>query len=183
MQLKYKPARRAGIVEIWKPVPGHEGFYSASNTGKIKSHITLPGGWCRGLLKGGPGKNGYPVVALWKDGASKHHYIHRIVLLTFRGPSRLFGNHIDGNKRNNNIWNLEYVTNEENLRHAHNTGLSHSPLSERGEHNTNAIYSNAMIEQIRQIGYSIPRKELAKMFDINLSYVYGIISGRCRPHG
>lgn len=42
--------------------------------------------------------------------------VHRLVMELFKGPSDLTVDHIDGNKRNNRLDNLEYVTNEENIR-------------------------------------------------------------------
>jgi YesN/AraC family two-component response regulator len=61
---------------------------------------------------------GYLKVRLYKDGKQKNYFVHRLVMETFKGESSLEVNHIDGNKKNNELSNLEYVTTKENDTHA-----------------------------------------------------------------
>ncbi len=61
---------------------------------------------------------GYKSVSITEDKKSKKFFVHRLVMLTFKGASKLPVNHIDGNKSNNNLSNLEYVTYSENSLHA-----------------------------------------------------------------
>lgn len=70
-------------------------------------------------------KRGYEQVVLCLDGYHRSYFIHRLVALAFipSGDENLQVNHIDGNKRNNNISNLEWVTPKENTKHAIETGL------------------------------------------------------------
>lgn len=67
-------------------------------------------------------KNGYEKVAMISDDGKRHRYsVHRLVLENFNpveGMENLQVNHIDGNKRNNNLNNLEWVTCKENINHA-----------------------------------------------------------------
>jgi hypothetical protein len=70
--------------------------------------------------------NGYKLVSIINGGKSKMVRVHRLVALSFLGPCPLTHevNHKDGNKTNNHIDNLEYVTRSQNTRHAWNIGLS-----------------------------------------------------------
>ena len=119
--------------EIWKDIPGYEGIYQISNNGKIKSipHVI------KANQNGGMrvtkeyvkttyvGWHGYVWVSLCKNGKSKTYSIHRLVALTFiENPNKFPAvNHIDGNKENNCIENLEWCTIHENQMHASKNGL------------------------------------------------------------
>jgi len=72
------------------------------------------------------GKNGYFYVTLYKNNTSKKFYIHRLLgLLYLPNPkNKRTINHIDGNKQNNKLDNLEWSTDSENIQHAHATGLN-----------------------------------------------------------
>ena len=76
-------------------------------------------------LKGSIGENGYKYYRLSKDGQKKMLYAHRLVAETFLpNPDNLpVVNHIDGNKINNNIKNLEWVSQSDNVKHAHDNDL------------------------------------------------------------
>lgn len=111
-------------LEEWRPIPGYEGFYSASNHGRVKS-LARYVKHSRGgklLVKGRilatqSDRNGYLSVTLWKDGKSKRHLINRLVLTVFVGPPadpRLHAMHRDSNNINNNLQNLHWGTAKEN---------------------------------------------------------------------
>ena len=72
-------------------------------------------------------RNGYKVVRL----KNKNVYVHRLVAELFLGKSDLTIDHIDGNKLNNAVYNLEYVTHEENLKRAWKTGLQSEATKKR----------------------------------------------------
>lgn len=115
--------------EIWKDIVGYEGKYQISNYARVKSlKRKRPGdGYIlkERLLKPGLMKVGYYSVALWKNCKQKTFHIHRLVAKYFipnpKGKREV--NHIDGNKTNNLLSNLEWVTPKENCRHAQKTGL------------------------------------------------------------
>ena len=108
--------------EIWKDVVGYENLFSVSNTGKIFSKRTNK------VLKQNPVSAGYN-ACMTRIGGRKGICVclraHREVAKAFiPNPQGLpFVNHIDGNKLNNCVGNLEWVTPRENIVHAIETGL------------------------------------------------------------
>lgn len=100
-------------IEIWEDVIGYEGVYQVSSFGRVKSF------WFgrEKTLKAGVDGVGYYTVALYFNKKPKTKTVHRLVASTFLGISDLQVNHKDGNKLNNHISNLEYVTNRENQIH------------------------------------------------------------------
>jgi len=98
-------------MEIFKEIKGYEGYYEVSNTGKIKSVRNNI------ILKVGLNPAGYEHVNLQIEGKIETGMIHRIVAETFLQKTAKYVNHKDSNKRNNNVENLEWVTNRENSYH------------------------------------------------------------------
>lgn len=103
--------------EIFKPVKGYEGLYEVSDLGRVRTVKT-------GKIKSPCISNaGYYMVNLHKNGKANLKTVHRIVITAFEGPSKLHTNHKDGDKLNNRLDNLEYVTHRENVLHAYKTRL------------------------------------------------------------
>jgi len=107
--------------EIWKEIEGYSGDYLISNLGKVKSLRNKN----PKILKPSAGKHVYLQIILYKNNKPFTHKIHRLVADTFieNKDNKLTVNHIDGNKLNNNVNNLEWATYSENIKHAYNTGL------------------------------------------------------------
>lgn len=121
------------MKEIWRNVKGYEGLYEVSNLGRIKSiqRSGTPGG----VRKLNVNKYGYVYVMLSKSNKHKNHTVHRLVGLAFI-PSvdgKELINHIDGNKSNNNLKNLEWVNNSENRKHAFANNLQKVNLDKAHE--------------------------------------------------
>lgn len=118
-------------MEIWKDIPEYEGSYKVSNKGRVKSFISTFNGSERNIvkekiLKPAVGRDGYLKVRLTHCNKTLHSlFIHRLVLIAFKGydKERLFVNHINGNKQDNRLENLEWVTPSENMKHAYRIGL------------------------------------------------------------
>lgn len=106
----------------FEQVKGYEGLYTVSEIGMV---FSLRRGK---FLRGGCFPNGYKFVCLRKDGKNKNLLIHRLVAEAFiPNPKNLpCVNHKDGNKQNNNVENLEWCTQGENLKHAVEIGLIES---------------------------------------------------------
>lgn len=107
------------MKEIWKSIPGYEGFYEASDLGNIKSlerKYRRPGNRIirERILKPNATKKGYYRVELYLLGRKKFS-VHRLVMLAFKGESNLQVDHINGIRDDNRLINLEYVTNRENI--------------------------------------------------------------------
>lgn len=117
--------------EIWKDVPGYEGYYQVSNLGNVKS-LMRPGAWRERILIPCEYKEkGYLYVNLNKPGSKpKKHKIHRLVAKAFLENSFNYPevNHKDGDKKNNTVSNLEWCTGIYNKRHlVYSLGISRIP--------------------------------------------------------
>ena len=110
--------------EIWKDIKGFEGLYQISSFGRVKSLIReTRNGHCKKdkIINGRHDKKGYIHYALRKNGKAYERKGHRLVaeafILNINNKSQV--NHIDGNKTNNNVYNLEWCTNSENQKHSY----------------------------------------------------------------
>ena len=114
-------------MEIWKDIKGYEGFYQISNMGRVRSVDRIRNSKHHGLskIKGRMLipliQDGYYLATLCKNGEMKHFRIHRLVAEAFiPNPDNLpFINHIDENKSNNKVDNLEWCTRSYNNNYGH----------------------------------------------------------------
>lgn len=109
--------------EEWRDIQGYEGLYQVSDEGNVRRLVAMANGKypAMGLIKSWPHKDGYLCVGLSKDKAYSAKTIHRLVAVAFLGnppTAKHQVNHIDGNKANNCIGNLEWVTPSENMQHS-----------------------------------------------------------------
>ena len=127
------------MEEIWMPIKGYEGLYDVSNLGRVKrlERTTENSGTYSGystfkelILKPRENKkrHGYYEISLKKNKKEKRFKIHRLVALTFipNPDNKPEVNHKDGDKSNNCVDNLEWVTSKENKKHAWETGLQNA---------------------------------------------------------
>ena len=125
--------------EYWNPIPYYENIYEASNLGRIrtkegKTTFTCRHGirhWAQRILKPKIStykayKTGY-MVSLWKDGKSKDYLVARLVASTFINNElnnrKMTVNHINGNRLDNRVENLEWCSIKENIQKGFETGL------------------------------------------------------------
>lgn len=125
-------------MEIWKDIIGFEGFYQISSTGLVKSVERIATSrstshWYpkRERILSPEIASGYYRVIFSKNGIITKHMVHRLVATAFMPnlENKPQVNHIDGNKLNNHILNLEWATSSENVRHAIATGLKNPKLA------------------------------------------------------
>lgn len=109
-EISYIFAKTRLSMEIWRDIKGYEGLYQVSNEGKVKSLKR------KIILKQQTIKCGYLRVNLWKNGKCKHKIVSVLVYETFIGdiPENMQVNHIDENKSNNKIENLNLLTSQDN---------------------------------------------------------------------
>ena len=110
-------------METWKDIQGYEGLYQVSDLGRVRSQkrivkrsgktMTLQGT----MLKPQKCTNGYLCVTLSKDGDTRQFLIHRLVAKTFMPIGIGEVNHIDENKENNTLSNLEWLSHKANINH------------------------------------------------------------------
>ena len=116
------------IQETWKDIPGYEGLYKVSNTGKVKSmnyrHSDVPR-----ILATVDNGYGYYIVILYLNSVRKSASVHRLVWTAFNGPipEGLQINHLNENKADNRLENLSLCTPKENT----NYGTRNKRASEK----------------------------------------------------
>lgn len=171
--------------EDWKDISGYEGLYQVSNTGLVKS---LPKSWVSGknkilrvkgetILKPCLAGKGYLSVTL-SNNFEKHFYIHKLVANHFKVNNSNLPeiNHKDGNKLNNNDWNLEFCTSSQNRQHAWDNNLRIFSFKNHAK----AKLSYDIAEEIRkdyQTGNFTQRK-LAAKYGIVVSGINQIIKNK-----
>lgn len=168
-------------TEIWRPVKGHEGAYIVSNFGNVMSipreYKSKDGRsfYVDGkTLKKSDDTRGYDRVQI---GKYKKERVHRIVANAFiPNPMNLPEvNHKDGNKKNNCVENLEWVSHKENVVHAVETGL----IGDRAKKATPEIVK-AILSEYVPYDREHSTIALAKKYGIDASYVWRIINGMKR---
>ena len=104
------------MKEIWKDIQGYEGKYQVSNLGNVKS-LNYHGTCKERILIPGKTTNGYLFVSLSKNSKVKNFKIHRLAAQAFieNTENLLEVNHIDENKLNNRVDNLEWCSHEYNI--------------------------------------------------------------------
>lgn len=97
-------------AEIWKDIPNYEGIYKVSNRGRIMSLKDNDIIRKQGTLKG------YKIISLFKNGICRMYRVHRLVAQAFipNPENKPCIDHIDGNRANNDVSNLRWVTVKEN---------------------------------------------------------------------
>lgn len=154
--------------------------YSVDENGNIYSNVrkyvdknNIPGKKYRIIkLKNSPMKNGYQRVTLYDDlGNKKTRLVHRIVAETFltNKDNKPCINHKDGNKSNNEIFNLEWVTHKENRKHALLTGLAKGMNGD--SHPLHKIVSSDVKNIIKMIINGIDNETIAKKYKLNSKYI------------
>ncbi|WP_116817932.1 NUMOD4 domain-containing protein [Pseudomonas syringae] len=141
--------------EIWKSIPGHEGLYEASSLGRIRSLDRVcigPSGRARrrrGIVMKPTLDDGYFVITLCSELGARRHRVHRLVAAAFIGDGSVDAvtNHLDGNKQNNCVSNLEWTTVQGNTNHSYANGLQ---LGRKGVKHHNTKLSESDVRSIVQ---------------------------------
>jgi hypothetical protein len=154
------------MTVAWKPVVGYEDRYEVSDGGEVKSLVRSGK-----LLK--PAKNfyGYKQVVLYKDGAPKSIFVHRLV--AFAHIENQLGlpwvNHKNGIKDDNRASNLEWCDRAENVRHAVKMGLMASPVGENNPSSKLSDLDRRVILKLLQMDFT--QKAVADLFEVSQSAI------------
>jgi hypothetical protein len=163
------------MPEHWKPIDKHPlcsgPFYEVSNLGRVRNINTGK------VLKNracGRKREQYATVLLY----GKNMAVHRLVAHHFLGP-RPDGqqvNHIDSNKMNPCVTNLEYVTPHGNVQHGYDSG-SHKPLC--GERNPSVKLTASQVAEIRAlyVPWKVSQPHLARKYGVTQATIWHIVSG------
>lgn len=164
------------MEEIWKKLIyqgiDYGDYYEVSNLGRIRNSKT------KYVRKNCKMKNGYYKINASINGVNKTIKIHRAVAESFiPNPfNKPQINHIDGNKENNNIENLEWVTQTENIKHAYKNDLISIP---RGEDRSNSKLKIEDVIYIRKNYFKNSKEfnmyKLAEKFNVSVSTINDII--------
>ena len=171
------------MKEEWRAVVEWEGVYEISNYGRVKR------------VKAGMGASKGKTLCLWKNtgkylcadlrdnGRRKCCPAHCLVAAAFIGP-RTDGkevNHIDGVRTNNRLENLEYVTHQENIKHAWRIGLMDDDRCvARGERHHLNILSEDEVRQIRGLLKEgvLSQTKIARIYNVSKQTISAIKFGR-----
>lgn len=173
-------------METWKTISGASN-YEVSDLGRVRRSLNAPShpnatpgrvmsarpdpstGYCRVSIRG-------------DDGKLMRAQAHRLVAYAFMSPARkgLQVNHLDGNKENNALKNLEWCTPQENVKHAWSTGLC---TPSRGEKHGMAKVSDEMSIVIRDAASrGVSQKDIANVMNVTDACISSIVLGKTFKH-
>lgn len=159
--------------EIWVDIPEFVGRYQASNQGNIRSLVDNHGKQRIQPRATWVSSKGYRYVQLFVLDVRHNVSVHHAVASAFlpNPDSKKTVNHIDGDKLNNNVSNLEWATHSENLRHAHSTGLKRGQEHWKGKKvaNSTSSYHNVTYDPSKDrwiASVKFNKKSYAKRFSV-----------------
>ena len=158
--------------EIWRDAVDYEGLYKVSNFGRVKSfRHKYPK-----ILRANEQSKGYMQVRLHRNGKTKNFGVHILVAQAFidNPENKREVDHRNGDKTNNCVWNLDWVTRKENAARAYKLGLI---KVYRGTQSHYAKLNAKEIVYIRENSDGLNSRELAKKFNVSRATINRIKAG------
>lgn len=154
-------------------IKDYEGLYQANSDGEIYSIKR------KLYLKPRINNCGYQYVNLYKSGIKKSFLVHRLIAKTLicNSENKPEINHIDGDKTNNKVNNLEWATPKENIRHAYEKGFRGI-----GEKSSNSKLTEKDVKEIRMLIVDFTIPELAKKYSVHVETIRHIIKNIIWKH-
>lgn len=180
------------VGERWRIISLGGLPYAVSDQGNVAS-LSCGGGL--GRPRKFHNDRGYMNVDCGGAGNSKSYKVHRLVMLAFVGQSELHVNHKDLDKSNNHLWNLEYVTQSENLKHAvrmrgpwGSLTPDHRPLGvvgmgRRGSLHPGSKLNESSVAEIRALAASgVSVRVIASKYGVRLTAIRNVVSRKRWRH-
>lgn len=178
------------MIEIWRDIEGFENKYQISSMGEVRS-ISRTIEDCFGRKRDHKGRvlskvkdtKGYYTVML-SNKVGKRYHIHRLVAKHFikNECNKICVNHKDGDKLNNTIDNLEWVTHSENAKHAYEIGLKIYSSRRKAD----GLHVRSKSGKIRMPDGDIlvfkQQQDLVREFGLNSSHLSALLSGKQNSH-
>ena len=169
--------------EEWRDIAGYEGLYQISNKGRVLSTVQR-----HPKIKGVSITNvNYFVVSLYRDKKRKSFLVHRLVMLAFQpidNPERFEVNHIDFNKQNPCLENLEWTTGLQNMRHFVERGKPRDQTKFTGSNHHLSSLTDTEVMEIRSL--CTPGKRnicaVARQYGLHMNTVRHIVYGKTWRH-
>lgn len=153
--------------------------YAVTEDGKVWSFKT------KRFIKLSVNRGGYYCVGLSKPGQRPlNHRVHRLIAFAYLGDQPIDKkdvNHIDGNKLNNNVSNLEWSNKSLNGTHAYKMGLNKAS-PQLGEKHGGSKLTNEDVLNIRLLSKNTSNREIGRLYNLNPSYVWRIVTYRNWKH-
>lgn len=161
--------------EIWKEIPSFQGTFLISSLGRVKRKPCKD--YKGGILLGGmSGASNHKQVTLSFKNNKKIKLVHSLVMEAFKGktPIGFEINHKDGDKSNNRLRNLEFLTHRDNMLHAYRNGL----VSNKKERNGRSKITMYQAKAIRKQYPYFSVKKLSKKYHLSVSNIYAILNNK-----
>ena len=171
------------MKEIWKDIKEYEGLYQVSNLGRIKRIRFINNKANKNkekIINQTDNGNGYKIVGLCKNGKRKNYYVHRLVADAFIINQNNYKeiNHIDNDRSNNKVKNLEWCNRNYNIKYSYNKGKHIAPKPMLGRKGKNHPMSKK-VKQYDLLGNFIKEYESASLASEETNICYMSIK-KCR---
>lgn len=168
--------------EIWLPVVGYEGVYSVSNLGRVRREGGTYGARKSRILRQPRNRYGYPQAGLSRNCRTSTKTVHRLVALAFLGkppsPEKNNVNHLDHDRTNNRLENLEWCSPKENTQHCLKAGRHIRGMRQKD--------AKLIDDDIPIIRYLLERgcvlEDIARCFSVSVTGIHRIKTGQLWKH-